>query len=58
MILVSSGAIAAGMPYLALDTRPRDLATQQAAAAVGQDMLMYRYQDSLRRSASSPARCC
>lgn len=48
IILVSSGAIATGMPYLSLDSRPNDLATQQAAAAVGQNMLIYRYQDALR----------
>ncbi len=49
VILVSSGAIATGMPYLRLDSRPTDLATQQAAAAVGQNVLIYRYQDSLDR---------
>jgi len=49
VILVSSGAIATGMPYLRLDARPSDLATQQAAAAVGQNVLIYRYQDSLDR---------
>ncbi|HEY0258658.1 MAG TPA: glutamate 5-kinase [Lacisediminihabitans sp.] len=49
VILVSSGAIATGMPYLNLDARPTDLATQQAAAAVGQNVLVYRYQESLRR---------
>ncbi|MGK9147267.1 glutamate 5-kinase [Plantibacter flavus] len=49
VILVSSGAIATGMPYLRLDARPNDLATQQAAAAVGQNVLIYRYQDSLDR---------
>ncbi|MCU1414387.1 MAG: proB [Microbacteriaceae bacterium] len=49
VILVSSGAIATGMPYLKLDSRPTDLATQQAAAAVGQNVLIYRYQDSLDR---------
>ncbi|MFT4052180.1 MAG: glutamate 5-kinase [Microbacterium sp.] len=48
VVLVSSGAIATGMPYLALDARPTDLATQQAAAAVGQNVLIYRYQDALR----------
>jgi glutamate 5-kinase len=42
VILVSSGAIATGMPYLRLDARPSDLATQQAAAAVGQNVLIYR----------------
>ena len=49
VILVSSGAIATGIPYLKLDARPTDLATQQAAAAVGQNVLIYRYQESLRR---------
>ena len=49
VILVSSGAIATGMPFLKLDARPDDLATQQAAASVGQNVLIYRYQDSLRR---------
>ena len=49
IILVSSGAIAIGMPFLELTSRPTDLATQQAAAAVGQNVLIYRYQDSLDR---------
>ncbi|AZS36929.1 Glutamate 5-kinase [Microbacterium lemovicicum] len=48
VVLVSSGAIATGMPFLALDARPTDLATQQAAAAVGQNILIYRYQEALR----------
>jgi glutamate 5-kinase len=48
IVLVSSGAIATGMPFLALDERPSDLATQQAAAAVGQNVLIYRYQAALR----------
>lgn len=49
IVLVSSGAIATGMPFLNLDERPDDLATQQAAASVGQNILVYRYQDSLDR---------
>ena len=49
IVLVSSGAIATGMPYLNLEERPTDLATQQAAASVGQNLLIFRYQDSLRR---------
>ena len=49
VVLVSSGAIATGMPYLKLDARPTDLATQQAAASVGQNLLVFRYQDSLDR---------
>jgi glutamate 5-kinase len=43
LILVSSGAIAAGLAPLGLGHRPRDLATQQAAASVGQGLLMARY---------------
>ena len=44
VILVSFGAIAIGAPFLKLSDRPQDLATQQAAAAVGQNLLMGRYQ--------------
>ncbi len=43
VVLVSSGAIAAGLAPLGLARRPRDLATQQAAAAVGQGLLLARY---------------
>ncbi|WP_433724741.1 glutamate 5-kinase [Actinoplanes sp. CA-051413] len=43
MVLVSSGAIAAGLAPLKLRRRPRDLATQQAAASVGQGLLIGRY---------------
>lgn len=48
VVLVSSGAIASGIPFLRLDARPTDLATQQAAAAVGQNILVYRYQEAMR----------
>src|SRR5680860_71005 len=43
VVLVSSGAIAAGLAPLNMMTRPRDLASQQAAASVGQGRLMARY---------------
>ena len=43
IVLVSSGAIAAGIHPLGLSTRPRDLATQQAAASVGQGALLAAY---------------
>jgi glutamate 5-kinase len=42
-VLVSSGAIAAGLRPLGLVARPRDLATQQAAASVGQGLLIESY---------------
>ena len=43
VILVSSGAIGMGMGKLMLPSRPKDIATKQAAAAVGQCELMYVY---------------
>jgi glutamate 5-kinase len=43
IVLVSSGAIAAGITPLRLTRRPRDLATQQAAASVGQGALVAAY---------------
>ena len=49
VVLVSSGAIASGLGPLALGRRPRDLATQQAAASVGQGLLIHRYTDSFAR---------
>jgi glutamate 5-kinase len=49
VILVSSGAIATGLPLLNLDSKPDDLATQQALASVGQSRLISRYQNSLER---------
>jgi glutamate 5-kinase len=49
VVLVSSGAIAAGLAPLGLPRRPRDLATQQAAASVGQGLLMQAYTDSFSR---------
>jgi glutamate 5-kinase len=47
VVLVSSGAIAAGMRPLGLERRPSDMATLQAAAAVGQRRLMDLYADLL-----------
>lgn len=43
VVVVSSGAIAAGIGPLGLKRRPKDLATQQAAASVGQRALIARY---------------
>jgi glutamate 5-kinase len=42
VVLVCSGAIAAGLPALGLAERPRDVGTLQAIAAVGQPRLMER----------------
>jgi glutamate 5-kinase len=49
LVLVSSGAIAAGLAPLGLRHRPRDLATQQASASVGQMLLVSRYAASFAR---------
>ena len=49
VLVVSSGAIAAGLAPLGLTARPKDLATQQAAASVGQGLLIYRYTESFAR---------
>jgi glutamate 5-kinase len=43
VILVSSGAIGMGVGKLGLRSRPADIPTKQAAAAVGQCELMYTY---------------
>ncbi|WP_158495787.1 glutamate 5-kinase [uncultured Micrococcus sp.] len=49
VVLVSSGAVAAGFPQLGLTRRPKDTATQQAAASVGQGSLMAYYSQSFQR---------
>jgi glutamate 5-kinase len=49
VVLVSSGAIAAGLAPLALKRRPRGLPAQQAAASVGQGLLVHRYTEELAR---------
>lgn len=43
IVLVSSGAIAAGLAPLKLDSRPKDLSLQQAVASVGQSLLVNKY---------------
>jgi glutamate 5-kinase len=49
LVLVSSGAIAAGLAPLGLSKRPQALAAQQAAASVGQGLLVHRYTAELAR---------
>lgn len=43
VVVVSSGAIGMGVSKLSLTSRPADMPTKQAAAAVGQCELMYTY---------------
>lgn len=49
IILVTSGAIAAGIGPLGLPARPRDLELQQAAASVGQGILVAAYSAAFAR---------
>lgn len=48
-IVVSSGAVAAGLGALGLKERPEDLASRQACAAVGQTKLMHLYSEMFAR---------
>jgi glutamate 5-kinase len=50
LVLVSSGAVAAGMGLLGLERRPVDLPTLQACAAVGQSELIQTYQRVFERA--------
>jgi glutamate 5-kinase len=49
VVLVSSGAVGAGMGRLGLQSRPSNLAHLQAVAAVGQSILVEAYERSLHR---------
>jgi glutamate 5-kinase len=49
VVVVSSGAIGAGIASLGLSSRPKDLATKQAAASVGQLALAHAWGTSFAR---------
>ena len=49
VVLVSSGAIAAGLDPLGFGKRPVDIPSLQAAASVGQGILMHAYQRAFAR---------
>ncbi|HKI50404.1 MAG TPA: glutamate 5-kinase, partial [Desulfobacteria bacterium] len=49
IILVSSGAIAAGMRKLKMTRRPRTISEQQATAAVGQGNLIRAWENAFER---------
>lgn len=51
VIIVTSGAIVAGMGILKLAARPQSLPRLQACAAIGQNQLMRMYQESFKRKA-------
>lgn len=46
VVIVSSGAIAAGLKKLELREKPHDIKLQQAAAAIGQSSLMWAYEQN------------
>ncbi|RJO60148.1 glutamate 5-kinase [candidate division WS5 bacterium] len=46
VVMVSSGAVAAGLKKLGLRGKPRDIKLKQAAAAIGQSSLMWAYENS------------
>ncbi len=48
VVIVSSGAVAAGLRRMGLKRRPADIALRQAAAAVGQSRLIWAYARSFR----------
>ncbi|MBI1870261.1 MAG: glutamate 5-kinase [Chlamydiae bacterium] len=48
-ILVSSGAIVTGLEALGLSKRPKELPKLQAAAAIGQGLLMHLYQETFSK---------
>ncbi len=55
VLVVSSGAVAAGFKRLGYGTRPVTLKGRQAAAAVGQSLLIQSYIDKFSRYAIVPA---
>ncbi|KHD85478.1 glutamate 5-kinase [Bacillus ginsengihumi] len=55
VILVSSGAVAAGFKRLGYPSRPVTLKGKQAAAAVGQSILIQQYMDELAQFGLTPA---
>ena len=48
MILVTSGAVAAGIAELGIPPKPNDIVFQQASAATGQSVLMAKYRELFR----------
>ena len=50
LVIVSSGAIVAGISHLGLTTYPQELPLRQAAAAVGQSHILWAYETAFKRS--------
>jgi glutamate 5-kinase len=49
IILISSGAVAAGIAELGIPPKPKDIVFQQAAAASGQNVLMAKYRELFKK---------
>ena len=49
IVLVTSGAVAAGIAELGIPPKPKDVAFQQAAAATGQSVLMAKYRELFKQ---------
>ena len=49
IVLVTSGAVAAGIAELEIPPKPKDVAFQQAAAATGQSVLMAKYRELFKK---------
>jgi len=49
LVLISSGAVAAGIAELGIPPKPKDVVFQQAAAASGQNVLMAKYRDLFKK---------
>jgi glutamate 5-kinase len=50
IVLVTSGAVAAGIAELGIPPKPNDVVFQQAAAAAGQSVLMAKYRELFKES--------
>ena len=61
VVIVSSGAVAAGLDPLGFSAKPKDLPSVQAAAAMGQGLLMARWTAAFQAhhldAAQSRCRC-
>lgn len=49
IVLVTSGAVAAGIAELGISPKPNDIVFQQASAATGQSILMSKYRELFRK---------
>jgi len=49
IVIVSSGAVAAGFKLLGLESKPKDIVDKQACAAVGQAKLVQYYEEAFKK---------